>query len=90
MKRVVVFGATPLGVEMAGNLGHRGLQVDFVDEGPWVLSEVLDPDVAEPVHESLDKRGVTLRLGTRVEGFVGATVACARSPRPPASSSATP
>ena len=71
MKRVVVIGAGPLGVEMAGNLGHRGLQVDFVDEGPWVLSEVLDPDVAEPVHESLVKRGVTLRLGTRVEGFSG-------------------
>ena len=71
MKRVAVIGATPLGVEMAGNLGHRGLEVDFVDEGPWVLSEVLDPDVAEPVHESLAGRGVTLRLGTRVEGFVG-------------------
>lgn len=71
MKRVVVIGAGPLGVEMAGNLGHRGLAVDFVDEGPWVLSEVLDPDVAEPVHESLVKRGVTLRLGTRVEGFSG-------------------
>ena len=56
---------------MAGNLGHRGLQVDFVDEGPWALSEVLDPDVAEPVHESLTQRGVTLRLGTRVEGFTG-------------------
>jgi NADH oxidase (H2O2-forming) len=70
-KRVVVMGATPLGVEMAGNLGHRGLQVDFVDEGPWVLSDVLDPDVAEPVHESLTKRGVTLRLGTRVTGFTG-------------------
>jgi NADH oxidase (H2O2-forming) len=70
-KRVAVIGATPLGVEMAGNLGHRGLQVDFVDEGPWVLSDVLDPDVAEPVHESLTKRGVTLRLGTRVTGFTG-------------------
>jgi NADH oxidase (H2O2-forming) len=71
MKRVAVIGATPLGVEMAGNLGHRGLQVDFVDEGPWVLSEVLDPDVAAPVHESLEGRGVTLRLGTRLEGFEG-------------------
>jgi NADH oxidase (H2O2-forming) len=70
MKRVAVIGATPLGVEMAGALGHRGLQVDFIDEGPWVLSEVLDPDVAEPVHESLVNRGVTLRLGTRVGGFV--------------------
>jgi NADH oxidase (H2O2-forming) len=71
MKRVAVVGASPLGVEMAGNLGHRGLHVDFIDEGPWVLSEVLDPDVAEPVHESLTNRGVTLRLGTSVEGFVG-------------------
>ena len=68
MKTVVVVGATPLGVEMAGNLGHRGLEVHFVDEGPWALHEVLDPDVAEPVHESLVDRGVTLHLGTTVEG----------------------
>ncbi|MEA2318494.1 MAG: hypothetical protein QOD44_2683, partial [Solirubrobacteraceae bacterium] len=71
MKRVVVYGATPLGVEMAGNLGNRGLHVDFVDEGPWALHEVLDPDVAEPVHESLTKHGVTMRMGTKVEGFAG-------------------
>jgi NADH oxidase (H2O2-forming) len=56
---------------MAGNLGHRGLQVDLVDEGPWVLHEVLDPDVAQPVHESLEGRGVTLHLGTKLEAFLG-------------------
>src|SRR5215470_1792465 len=71
VKTVAVVGATPLGVEMAGNLGHRGLEVHFIDEGPWVLHEVLDPDVAEPVHESLTNRGVTLHLGTAVEAFVG-------------------
>src|SRR3712207_1941148 len=71
MKRVVVVGAGPIGVEMAGNLGHRGLEVQLVDEGPWVLHEVLDPDIAKPVHESLEARGVTLRLGTRLEGFEG-------------------
>src|SRR3954449_10111100 len=71
IKRVVVVGATPLGVEMAGNLGHRGLEVHFVDEGPWVLHEVLDPDVAEPVHSSLTERGVQLHLGTAVEAFLG-------------------
>jgi NADH oxidase (H2O2-forming) len=71
MKRIAVIGSGPLGVEMAGNLGHRGLQVDLIDEGPWVLHEVLDPDVAQPVHESLEKRGVSLRLGTRLEGFEG-------------------
>jgi NADH oxidase (H2O2-forming) len=71
MQRVVVVGAGPVGVEMAGNLGHRGLHVDLVDEGPWVLHEVLDPDVAQPVHESLEARGVTLHLGTRLEAFLG-------------------
>jgi NADH oxidase (H2O2-forming) len=69
-RRVVVYGATPLGVEMAAGLGRRGLQVDFVDEGPWVLHEVLDPDVAEPVQKALEERGVTMRMGTRVQGFV--------------------
>jgi NADH oxidase (H2O2-forming) len=71
MKRVVVIGAGPVGVEMAGNLGHRGLHVDLVDEGPWALHEVLDPDVAQPVHESLEGRGVTLHFGTKLEAFLG-------------------
>jgi NADH oxidase (H2O2-forming) len=71
MKTAVVIGATPLGVEMAGNLGHRGLEVHFVDEGPWALHEVLDPDVAQPVHESLEKRGVTLHFGTTLNEFLG-------------------
>lgn len=71
LKKAVVIGATPLGVEMAGNLGHRGLEVHFVDEGPWALHEVLDPDVAQPVHESLEKRGVTLHFGTKLHEFLG-------------------
>lgn len=71
MKRVVVVGAGPVGVEMAGGLARRGLQVDLVDEGPWVLHEILDPDVAKPVHDSLEARGVTLHLGTKTESFEG-------------------
>ena len=71
LKTVVVVGAHPVAVEMAGNLGRRGLEVHLVTEDPWVLGEVLDPDVAEPVHESLRERGVTLHLGTRLEAFAG-------------------
>jgi NADH oxidase (H2O2-forming) len=71
LKTIVVVGSHPVAVEMAGNLGHRGLEVHLVDEGPWVLGEVLDPDVAQPVHESLEKRGVTLHLGTRLDAFLG-------------------
>ncbi len=71
MKRIVVVGAGPVGVEMAGGLARRGLHVDLVDEGPWVLHEILDPDVAKPVHDSLEARGVTLHLGTKTESFDG-------------------
>jgi NADH oxidase (H2O2-forming) len=71
MRRAAVVGGAWLGVEMAGNLARRGLEVDLIDEGPWLLSELADPDVAEPAQESLEKLGVTLRLGTRVEGFQG-------------------
>jgi NADH oxidase (H2O2-forming) len=71
MKKIVVVGAGPVGVEMAGGLARRGLQVDLVDEGPWVLHEILDPDVAKPVHDSLEARGVTLHLGTKTESFEG-------------------
>lgn len=71
MKRVVVVGATPIGIEMAGNLGLRGLEVEMIDDGPWPLHEILDPDVAKPVTDSLEGRGVTVRMGTRLEGFEG-------------------
>ena len=45
----------PLGVEMAGNVAHRGLRGDLVDEGPWVLSELADPDAAAPAQEALEE-----------------------------------
>ena len=72
MKRAVVIGAMWLGVEMSGALARRGLEVDFIDEGPWLLSELVDPDVAEPAHEALEKLGVNVRMGTRLLGFEGA------------------
>jgi NADH oxidase (H2O2-forming) len=76
MKRVVVIGATPLGVEMAGNLGHRGLRGATSSTRARGCCRGARPDVAEPVHESLEKRGVTLRLGTRSRAS-SATAACA-------------
>ncbi len=72
MKRAVVIGGMWLGVEMSGALARRGLQVDFIDDGPWLLSELVDPDVAEPAQEALEKLGVTVRTGTKLLGFEGA------------------
>jgi NADH oxidase (H2O2-forming) len=71
VKRVVVAQATPLGIEMAGNLAHRGLEVHLVDEGAWILSEIADPDIAQPVQKSLEELGVTIHLGAKVLAFAG-------------------
>jgi NADH oxidase (H2O2-forming) len=71
MKRAVVIGGMWLGVEMAGALARRGLTVDFIDDGPWLLSELADPDVAGAAQEALEKLGVNVRTGTRLLGFEG-------------------
>jgi NADH oxidase (H2O2-forming) len=71
MKRAVVIGGMWLGVEMSGALARRGLEVEFIDEGPWLLSELVDPDVAAAAQEALEKLGVNVRMGTRLLGFEG-------------------
>jgi NADH oxidase (H2O2-forming) len=69
LKRAVVVGGMWLGVEMAGALARRGVHVDFIDEGPWLLSELADPDVAEAAQQALEKLGVNVMMGTKLDGF---------------------
>jgi NADH oxidase (H2O2-forming) len=71
VKRAVVLEASPLGVEMLAALCHRGIETHLVDEGAWLLSQIADPDIAEPVQKSLEGLGVVPHYGTRLEGFVG-------------------
>lgn len=71
IKKVVVMAATPLGIEMAGNLAHRGLETHLVDEGGWIMSKVADPDIVEPVQRSLEEFGAKIHFGTKVLEFKG-------------------
>ena len=71
LKKAVVVCATPLGIEMAGNLAHRGLETHLVDEGGWLMSEIADPDIMEPVRESLEEMGAQMHFGTKVLEFKG-------------------
>lgn len=71
IKKIVVMSATPLGIELAGNLPHRGLETHLVDEGAWIMSDVVDPDIAEPVQESLEEAGAKIHFGTKVTEFKG-------------------
>jgi NADH oxidase (H2O2-forming) len=69
--KAVVLEAGPLGVEMATALAHRGIETHVVDENAWLLAQVADADIAEPVQESLEELGCHLHFGTGLRGFVG-------------------
>lgn len=64
-RTAVVVGGGFIGVEMAENLLHRGLQVALVEAAPQVLT-ALDPEMAAPVHDVLREAGVDLRLSAVV------------------------
>jgi NADH oxidase (H2O2-forming) len=70
-RKAVVLEGGPLGVEMATALAHRGIETHVVDENAWLLAQVADADIAEPVMESLRQLGCDLRFGTGLVGFEG-------------------
>jgi NADH oxidase (H2O2-forming) len=71
VKKAVVLEAGPLGVEMLTALAHRGIETHLVDENSWLLAQVADPEIAEPVQESLTALGCHLHFGVGLTGFAG-------------------
>lgn len=67
-KRAVIVGAGFIGLEMAENLHHAGLQVDIVEMSNQVMAP-LDFSMAAIVHQHLKEKGVNLWLETKVTGF---------------------
>jgi NADPH-dependent 2,4-dienoyl-CoA reductase/sulfur reductase-like enzyme/rhodanese-related sulfurtransferase len=67
-KSAVVVGGGFIGLEMAENLIHRGLDVTVVEMLDQVMPP-LDPEIARLVERHLDKHGVKLALGDGVAGF---------------------
>ncbi len=61
-KTAVVVGGGFIGVEMAENLVERGLKVTIVEKMPQVLAP-LDFEMAQLVHQELNRNGVNLVLG---------------------------
>ena len=58
----VVIGGGFIGVELAENLRHRGMDVTLVEATPQVMAPI-DPELAALVHAELRANGVELRLG---------------------------
>ncbi len=67
-ERAVIAGGGYIGVEMAENLVNSGVDVTIVQRPKQLLSP-LDYDMACAVHAKLREKGVTLKLGSSVEGF---------------------
>ena len=62
VKSAVVVGGGFIGLEMAENLAHRGLEVSIVEMLDQVMTP-LDFEMASLVHEHLKLKGVRLALG---------------------------
>ena len=68
VKRAVIVGGGFIGLEMAENLAHAGVEVSVVEMADQVMSPI-DYSMASLVHEHLLQKGVKLYLGQAVEAF---------------------
>ncbi len=71
-RRAVVVGGGFIGLEMAENLAHLGLDVTLVQRGPQLMSP-MDPEMARYVERHVARNGVKLALSENVTGFRQAT-----------------
>ncbi|MEO8615538.1 MAG: FAD-dependent oxidoreductase [Luteolibacter sp.] len=67
-KTAVIVGGGFIGLEMAENLKHLGLDVTVVEMLPQVMPPI-DAEMVAPVHEFLASKGIKLALGAAVAGF---------------------
>lgn len=70
-KSAVIVGAGFVGVEVALVLRDLGLSVTLVEALDRVMPRMLDAETAEIVEKEIRRRGISLRLGTRVSAFAG-------------------
>jgi NADPH-dependent 2,4-dienoyl-CoA reductase/sulfur reductase-like enzyme/rhodanese-related sulfurtransferase len=72
-KEVLIVGAGLIGLEMAEAFTARGLKVTVIEALGWPLPALLDAEIAAHVEKQLRSKGVTLRCGQPVIGFLGDT-----------------
>ena len=63
-----VIGGGFIGLEMAENLSHAGLEVSLVEMSDQVMAP-LDYEMAQLLHEHMEQQGVKLHLGDGVASF---------------------
>jgi len=68
LKTAAVIGGGFIGLEMAENLRHAGLEVSIIEMLDQVMAP-LDFEMAQLLHENLEQNGVKLYLGDGVSSF---------------------
>ena len=72
-KTAVILGGGFIGVELAENLAHRGVKATIVQRGAQLLGG-FDPEMIEPMHQSLERNGVALVFGAQAASIGESTV----------------
>ena len=72
-KNAIVSGGGFIGLEMAENLKHLGLDVTLVHKSPTIMS-ILDTDISLLIEKELALQGVKLLTGTTIEKTEGKTI----------------
>jgi NADPH-dependent 2,4-dienoyl-CoA reductase/sulfur reductase-like enzyme/rhodanese-related sulfurtransferase len=60
-KTVAIIGAGFIGIELAENIRHLGLEVAIIQRSNSILSQ-FDPEMVQPLHARLEKHGVKILL----------------------------
>jgi NTE family protein len=69
--RVVVIGASFIGLEVAASLAERGLDVTVLSQDDQVWPGVVPSEIATAIQSDFEARGVTFRHHVRVTAFEG-------------------
>ncbi len=70
-RRAVVVGGGFIGLEMAENLMHQGLDVVLLDMAPQLMPGIFDPEMADYARRQLTKRGLRVLTGTALREIRG-------------------
>jgi NAD(P)H-nitrite reductase large subunit len=70
-RTALIVGAGFIGVEVALLLSDLGVGVTMIEQRPWVMPSLLDPETAALALEVMRQRGVDVRLEVEALGFTG-------------------
>ena len=80
--RVVVVGASFIGLEVAASLAERGLDVTVLNQDDQIWPNIMPPEIAAAIQADFEARGVAFRHHVRVTAFEGKDSLESSSPTP--------